>query len=229
VALTKVNGGGVGTLSSGLTLTSDDPTITMTDSSGTNDTATLQATSGALIVTARDGSADGEIIFKKTDGSTTDETMRIDSSGRVTMPYQTAFQVYKSSNNQNNIAADNSSVVVTWDSEAFDIGSNFASNTFTAPVTGKYLLTAKLRIDDADSASQYYILKLDCSNGDAFDISDSNVFSSDITYLTLQVTTVQDMDANDTAQVQITQQGGTSQSDIIGARHYSNFSGYLLG
>lgn len=83
MALTKVNGGGVGTLSSGLTLTSDDPTITMTDSSGTNDIATLQATSGALIVTARDGSADGEIIFKKTDGSATDETMRIDNSGAV--------------------------------------------------------------------------------------------------------------------------------------------------
>ena len=83
MALTKVNGDGVGTLSSGLTLTSDDPTITMTDSSGTNDIATVQATSGALIVTARDGSADGEIIFKKTDGSATDETMRINSSGDV--------------------------------------------------------------------------------------------------------------------------------------------------
>ena len=66
-----------------VTMTSDDPTITMTDSSGTNDIATIQATSGALIVTARDGSADGEIIFKKTDGSATDETMRIDSSGNV--------------------------------------------------------------------------------------------------------------------------------------------------
>jgi hypothetical protein len=68
---------------SDITMTSDDPTITMTDSSGTNDIATIQATSGALIVTARDGSADGEIIFKKTDGSTTDETMRIDSSGSL--------------------------------------------------------------------------------------------------------------------------------------------------
>ena len=68
---------------SDITMTSDDPTITMTDSSGANDIATIQATSGALIVTARDGSADGEIIFKKTDGSATDETMRIDASGNV--------------------------------------------------------------------------------------------------------------------------------------------------
>ena len=83
MALSKITNGGVGTLSDGLTLTSDDPTITMTDSSGTNDIGTIQATSGALIVTARDGSADGEIIFKKTDGSATDETMRITSDGKV--------------------------------------------------------------------------------------------------------------------------------------------------
>jgi len=71
------------TLSGGLSMTSDDPTITMTDSSGTNDIGTIQATSGALIFTARDGSADGEIIFKKFDGTTTDESMRINSSGNV--------------------------------------------------------------------------------------------------------------------------------------------------
>jgi len=74
---------GATTLSSSLAMTSDDPTITMTDSSGTNDIGTIQATSGALILTARDGSSDGEIIFKKTDGSATDESMRIDSSGKL--------------------------------------------------------------------------------------------------------------------------------------------------
>jgi len=83
VALTKVIGFGIGTIVDNVVMTSDDPTITMTDSSGTNDIATLQATSGALILTARDGSADGEIIFKKTDGSATDETMRITSAGKI--------------------------------------------------------------------------------------------------------------------------------------------------
>ncbi len=85
MALTKVTGFGIGTIVDNVVMTSDDPTITMTDSSGTNDIATIQATSGALIVTARDGSADGEIIFKKTDGSATDETIRINSDGRVTV------------------------------------------------------------------------------------------------------------------------------------------------
>ena len=83
MALTKVIGSGIGTVTDNIVITSDDPTITMTDSSGTNDIATLQSTSGALIFTARDGSADGEIIFKKTDGSATDESMRITSGGQL--------------------------------------------------------------------------------------------------------------------------------------------------
>ena len=82
-ALTALSVTGTTTLSSGLTMSSDDPTITMTDTSGTNDTATIQSSSGALIMTARDGSSDGEIIFKKTDGSATDETFRIRSGGFV--------------------------------------------------------------------------------------------------------------------------------------------------
>tara|TARA_R100000008_G_scaffold52640_1_gene31866 strand:+ start:65 stop:961 length:897 start_codon:yes stop_codon:yes gene_type:complete len=83
MALTKVIGSGIGTVTDNLVMTSDDPTITMTDSSGTNDIATVQSTSGTLVLTARDGSSDGEIIFKKTDGSATDESMRINASGQV--------------------------------------------------------------------------------------------------------------------------------------------------
>ena len=83
MALTKVIGSGIGTVTDNVVITSDDPTITMTDSSGTNDIATIQSTSGALIFTARDGSADGEIIFKRFDGTTTDESMRIKNYGSV--------------------------------------------------------------------------------------------------------------------------------------------------
>ena len=83
MALTKVIGSGIGTVTDNLVMTSDDPTITITDSSGTNDIATIQSTSGTLVLTARDGSSDGEIIFKKTDGSATDESMRINASGHV--------------------------------------------------------------------------------------------------------------------------------------------------
>jgi len=92
------------TLSGNVALTSDDPTITMTDSSGTNDIVTLQSASGALTITTRDGSADGQIIFKKNDGSATDETMRINGSGHVGIgtdsPTQALHVDEATSNNQ---------------------------------------------------------------------------------------------------------------------------------
>ena len=85
MALTKVTGFGIGTIVDNLVMTSDDPTITMTDSSGTTDIATLVATSGALIVTARDGNADGEIIFKGDTGSAVTEHARIANTGLMTV------------------------------------------------------------------------------------------------------------------------------------------------
>ena len=44
--------------------------------------------------------------------------------------------------------------------ERFDVGANFASNTFTAPVTGKYQLNATLYLNKLDSASTYYELRI---------------------------------------------------------------------
>ena len=85
MALTKVTGFGIGTIVDNVVMTSDDPTITMTDSSGTTDIATLVATSGALIVTARDGNADGEIIFKGDTGSAVTEHARIANTGLMTV------------------------------------------------------------------------------------------------------------------------------------------------
>jgi len=85
MALTKVTGFGIGTIVDNLVMTSDDPTITMTDSDGTTDIATLVATSGALIVTARDGNADGEIIFKGDTGSAVTEHARIANTGLMTV------------------------------------------------------------------------------------------------------------------------------------------------
>ena len=85
MALTKITGSGIGTVTDNVVITSDDPTITMTDSSGTNDIATLQSTSGALIITVRDGTSDGEIIFKGDTGSAVTEHARIANTGLMTV------------------------------------------------------------------------------------------------------------------------------------------------
>jgi len=69
----------------------------------------------------------------------TDNTKRlnIDSSGRVTMPYQPAFMVTM---NTSPTLTGTTEQILTWNSEIFDIGSNFNTSNyrFTAPVNGLY-------------------------------------------------------------------------------------------
>ena len=72
------------------------------------------------------------------------ERMRIDSSGRVTKPYQPMFAAYRNGN-QNYTA--NNSFKIELNAVDFDIGSNFntSTNRFTAPVSGIYLFTASIQ------------------------------------------------------------------------------------
>ena len=50
---------------------------------------------------------------------------------------------------------------ITLGTEEYDFGGCFASNAFTAPVAGKYLVCAQLQVDAVDAAktASYYILK----------------------------------------------------------------------
>jgi hypothetical protein len=146
-------------------------------------------------------------------------------AGEVTMPLQPAFQVRPASL-QSNIAVD-TAVTIVLGTEAFDVGSNFASNTFTAPVTGKYQFNVELRLDNIDTAAGYYHLNLTTSNRTYFSIVDPGVLASDPAYWSLGLSVLADMDASDTAYVVIYQAGGTAQTDINNDVGNTLFSGYL--
>ena len=160
-------------------------------------------------------------------GTSANVGLKIDANGHITKPLQSAFSAHLSSTSSA-FATDGSAVTVAFASERFDNNSDFASNTFTAPVTGKYLLGFHLRINYADSAATYYIPTLVTSNHSYRDIINPK-FSSDPVYISMQLTVVADMDANDTAYVTIQQYGGSSQSQIDGGNDYTYFTGYLLG
>jgi len=151
------------------------------------------------------------------------ETMRIDSNGIVTKPLQPAFQA-KPTITQTNIAVTTAVTLVC--SENWDVGSNFASNTFTAPVTGKYSLSAHLRFDNMDSASNYYAVGITTSNATYNNLIDPD-FGQDTPQWHFHQTILADMDASDTATVVVYQATGTQQTDIEHTQ--SIFSGYLLG
>ena len=68
----------------------------------------------------------------------------IDASGRILTPARPAFRVEKRASNQS--FSDSTSTKITFEHEAFDIGSNFASDKFTAPIAGIYHFNTLLRV-----------------------------------------------------------------------------------
>jgi hypothetical protein len=159
-------------------------------------------------------------MFFKTNGT---ERMRIDSAGSVTKPLQPAFCVSPSSS-QDNIAI-NTEVTIIFGTERFDQGGDFASNTFTAPVTGKYQLNAVIRIDGLDIDAAYYDLKFQTSNQTyTTALFDPDGLDSDPAYWNMAGSVLADMDASDTAYVVLRQSAGAAQADISAD---SFFSGYL--
>ena len=132
-----------------------------------------------------------------------------------------AFQV-KPASNQTNIALGN--VAVVWGTEVFDQGSNFASNTFTAPVTGKYQLNLNLYVTQIDSDVDYYQVTIVTSNRTYAMALDPD-FGQDNAYFPITMAVLADMDASDTASVSWETSGGNATSDINTG---SIFSGYLV-
>ena len=112
------------------------------------------------------------------------------------------------------------------DQERFDIGSNFASNVFTAPVTGKYQLNCNLRWEQIDSAHTGLYGRITTSNLSYHSwMNPSQIITSD-GEISLFLAVTADMDANDTAGVDVYTIGGTAQADIEPSQSY--FTGHLV-
>ena len=167
---------------------------------------------------------DGKFEIK--DKTANSSRMTIDSAGRVTMPLQPAFLV-KLDGDQNNITNTHSSnITIEFDDEIFDVGNNFGSNQFTAPVTGKYLLTYSLRTQYQDSSGTIsFSVIMETSNRNISQYADMRGFDADPTYYPFTYAMVHDMDAGDTAKITVYQDGTTTQADIS---QYSYFSGQLI-
>ena len=123
---------------------------------------------------------------------------------------------------------------VDFNNEAFDVGGNFASDTFTAPVKGLYFLTTQVTFLAMDTDSTGYRVNLQTSNrGFTVYLDTDKYLNADASgwHSVTPITSVCDMDAGDTAYVRVYQTGGGSQTYVVG--HVSAmltwFSGYLLG
>ena len=118
-----------------------------------------------------------------------------------------------------------STATVVLSTEVYDQNNDFASNTFTAPVTGKYFLVFTVLFTDVDTDCTEIEIRINTSNRIyRLFIVPSKQLSADGS-IGDSFSVVADMDANDTAIIQVTPTNGANQMNI---HHYTFFSGCLL-
>lgn len=148
----------------------------------------------------------------------------IEPQKNLNLPNQTSFCVTKSVS-QDNIAI-NSNEIITFDTKRYDIGSNFTSNTFTAPITGKYLFVFSINFDQIDIDADYYIVNIVTTGRNYAFLFDPGVLSGDPVYWSVSHMALCDMDIGDTVYLIFYQANGAQQTDIRSTDTY--FSGCLL-
>jgi len=243
MALTKVIGSGVGDLS---TFTIDGSANDLMTFRTTGDSASqvlgLQFQNNSEAVTAQifgtgDNSSSGVFRIKgigsielhggdvAVSGDATN-MLKIDANGHVTMPNQTAFGAIGSSAPTMPI---NTTYVLPLDTERFDQNGDYNTSnyTFTAPVTGRYQLNGSIYLYNyLDTSAGYIIFTLRTSNDEYQYPVQASMFGSDIGSFGMNISHLVDMDASDTAVIDIFQQAGAAQTSISGG--HSHFTGFLV-
>ena len=189
----------------------------------------LSATTGRIFFGDASNDDAGSIRYVHSDDSmrfeaNDEEAMRIHSIGAITKPLQPAFLAVPASS-QSNIPI-NGATTIAFGTEIFDQNGDFASNTFTAPVTGKYQLQYTATYNSPDPATDYVEHLLITSNRNYQIVLDPDGFDSSPLYHTFNICVLADMDASDTAYIRVQMNNsGSSQMDISTS---SYFSGYLV-
>jgi hypothetical protein len=133
----------------------------------------------------------------------------------------------RGSSTVNNVTGDGTVHVIVYGTERFDIGSNFDSSTgiFTAPITGKYDFSGMVQIQGIEVASGLINSLLVTSNF-SYDIwlHKQTWAAGDKSSIGFSV--LADMDAGDTAFVNIAVNSGTKAIDLLGAQNH--FQGKLV-
>jgi hypothetical protein len=159
------------------------------------------------------------LIFK-TNGSV--ERMRIDSSGRITAPYQTAFSAWGSSTQSWSGTAAYQILQLNQQSTLGSRSTSYNTSTyrFTAPVTGTYLFLCKITQTTAVTGPQAYVFV----NGAAVGHEIAIVYSP--SYLSSSGSLIVQMNANDYADLRVVNNNNVTQTLDLGR---CSFDGHLIG
>ena len=153
--------------------------------------------------------------------------MTIDASGRVTMPYQPAFDAY-------DFTPRVGTGSIVWTNTRFNTGNHFNTSTglFTAPVTGVYSFNFSILMKAGETVSYQRILfNINASrNTDFFDslVGGSTGASGGAFegyyYITLTGAKTMKLNANDSVGL-----WSDSPNDTWTSGNFGHFSGHLIG
>ena len=169
----------------------------------------------AQISGAKQGGSGGNLIFSTNNSSATlTESMRIDSTGAVTMPLQPSFRAYKTSTS--------SSGALTWNGTYHNAGSHFniSNGKFTAPIDGFYYISISFLTDSNTTQTSVHLGLNGVANDGVRLRSASSAYHE-----TTSASHVIYLNANDYIEPAFS--GGTVYGDL--SYSWTLFSGHLLG
>jgi hypothetical protein len=154
-------------------------------------------------------------------------TVKIDSTGRQTNTTQPAFFAYQNAATTNN-TGDGTVYTLIFNATRFDQNSNFntGTGTFTAPVTGRYMLTFYILGQGLVAANTVILQIVTTANTYNFGNTASSLIGNNPSGFTVFAS----MTANDTATCAYVVSGGTKTVGVFGDATGSRtaFHGYLV-
>ena len=162
------------------------------------------------------------------------KVLQTDGSGNLSfadgnLAASCSFAAYMNSG-VTNIAAD-SLVSLPFDTEFFDVGSNFNTSTytFTAPATGYYLFNTYIRLNNNNRDMNYIMFRLVTTAREyERNIWDPNAFYNDVTYWSMNSTDYVYLSSGNTVTPKYYQGGGSANVDIPSGAGQSMFSGMRI-
>jgi len=178
------------------------------------------------------GNQAGISFYQKNDGTSNisvNDTigLSVAPDGSVIMPNQPAF-LFTNVGTDTNVTGNGTPATIDFNNEIFDQGGDFASDIFTAPVSGNYFFVAHVATDGSTTSGGDCVLQ---------------IVTTDVTHLTvakvpkelvgalmyLKISTFVDMDSGDTCRIKLTVSGEAGNTtDIQQGTDRTHFSGYLV-
>ena len=218
------------TASGGVTLSGTTPTLTIGDA-GAEDAKIVFDGNAQDYYVGLDDSADALTIGNGSALGTT-TAINVASDGQVTKPQQSAFLAL---NDGGDSITNATTTTIALDSEIFDVNGDVSSDTFTAPETGKYYLSAMVRLDAGSSANTRFnrmFIQFAASNrGTLFETG--QMYTDEDDRIGVSGSMILDMDANDTVVLRVfaSRNGASGATTTSGhsTEPVTFFSGFLLG